>query len=196
MMNLAISPIAHGRGLVICCSGRRCRWESAPARNRRAGCWSAPGWAASADNGSQALAPSTLNMLPKFELAPMRMYFRMFTNTLRPSSTPSSSTIRFFSSKNHVGGFLGDVHRVVHGNAHVGGPQRRRVVDAVAHEPDDVPCCVAAPARRAFCASATGARKHPWFPPRRRVAHRSCFPPGCRAGFFRRECRLRCKPCA
>ncbi len=40
-----------------------------------------------------------LNMLPKLELAPMRMYLRMFTNTLRPSSTPSSSTIRFFSSR-------------------------------------------------------------------------------------------------
>ena len=29
----------------------------------------------------------------------MRMYFKMFTNTLRPSSTPSSSTIKSFSSR-------------------------------------------------------------------------------------------------
>ena len=43
-------------------------------------------------NGKKALAPSTLNMLPKLELAPMRMYLRMLANTLRPSSTPSSST--------------------------------------------------------------------------------------------------------
>ena len=49
--------------------------------------------------GRNALAPSTLNMLPKLELAPMRMYLRMFANTLRPSITPSSSTIRSFSSR-------------------------------------------------------------------------------------------------
>ena len=31
--------------------------------------------------GKNALAPNTLNILPKFELAPMRTYFRIFTNT-------------------------------------------------------------------------------------------------------------------
>ena len=50
-------------------------------------------------NGSQALAPSTLNMLPKLELAPMRMYLSRLANTRRPSRTPASSTIRLFSSK-------------------------------------------------------------------------------------------------
>ncbi|WP_338075268.1 hypothetical protein [Bradyrhizobium erythrophlei] len=34
------------------------------------------------------LAPSTLNMFPKFELAPILMYFVMFAKTLRPSVTP------------------------------------------------------------------------------------------------------------
>ena len=45
------------------------------------------------------LAPSTLNMLPKFELAPILMYFVMLPKTLRPSMTPSSSTTRLFSSR-------------------------------------------------------------------------------------------------
>ena len=49
--------------------------------------------------GTKALATSTLNMLPKFELAPMRTYLRMLAKTLRPSRTPSSSTIRLFSSR-------------------------------------------------------------------------------------------------
>ena len=38
-------------------------------------------------------------MLPKLELAPMRMYLRMLAKTFRPSSTPSSSTSRSFSSR-------------------------------------------------------------------------------------------------
>ena len=49
--------------------------------------------------GRNALAPSTLNILPKLELAPIRTYLRMFTKTLRPSITPSSSTIKSFSNK-------------------------------------------------------------------------------------------------
>ncbi len=40
-----------------------------------------------------------LNMLPKFELAVILMYLRILPNTLRPSSTPSSSTSRLFSSR-------------------------------------------------------------------------------------------------
>src|SRR4029450_1877006 len=45
------------------------------------------------------LAPSTLNILPKLLLAPMPMYLRMLAKTFRPSSTPSSSTSRLFSSR-------------------------------------------------------------------------------------------------
>ena len=41
--------------------------------------------------------------------------------------------------QNDVRGFLGDVHRRVHGYADVRGLQRRAVVDAVAEEADDVP---------------------------------------------------------
>src|SRR5579871_4467310 len=49
--------------------------------------------------GKNALAPSTLNMFPKLELAPIRMYLRMFAKIFRPSVTPPSSTIRSFSSR-------------------------------------------------------------------------------------------------
>ena len=49
--------------------------------------------------GRNALAPTTLNMLPKFELAAILMYLTMLPKTRRPSSTPCSSTIRLFSSR-------------------------------------------------------------------------------------------------
>ena len=38
-------------------------------------------------------------MLPKLELAPIRMYLRMLAKTLRPSSRPSSKTSRLFSKR-------------------------------------------------------------------------------------------------
>ena len=38
-------------------------------------------------------------MLPKFELAPMRMYLRMLAKVRLPSSTPSATTARSESSK-------------------------------------------------------------------------------------------------
>ena len=37
-----------------------------------------------------------------------------------------------------IGRFLGDIHGVIDGDADIGGAQGRGVVDAVAHEPDDV----------------------------------------------------------
>ena len=39
--------------------------------------------------GRKMLAPSTLNILPKFELAPILMYLVILPKTLRPSMTPS-----------------------------------------------------------------------------------------------------------
>ncbi|OQC07795.1 MAG: hypothetical protein BWX79_01810 [Alphaproteobacteria bacterium ADurb.Bin100] len=47
----------------------------------------------------KALASSTDSTLPKLELAVMRMYLSMLTKVRRPSSTPWSSTMRFFSSR-------------------------------------------------------------------------------------------------
>ena len=49
--------------------------------------------------GKKALAAITLNMLPKLELAVILMYFVMLPKVFRPSNTPSSRTIRSFSSK-------------------------------------------------------------------------------------------------
>src|ERR1039457_4027721 len=40
-----------------------------------------------------------LNMLPKFELVPMMMYFMMLAKERRPSFTPSFNTARSFSSR-------------------------------------------------------------------------------------------------
>ena len=139
-------------------------------------------------NGRKALAPSTLNMLPKFELAPMRMYLRMLAKTLRPSSTPSSSTIRSLFQQDDVRrGFLGDVHRGVHRDAHVGGAQRGRVVDAVAHEADDVPLALERPddallVRRRQPGEHVGRSRRP-----RPVRRRSSSRPGCRAEYLRRS---------
>src|ERR1039457_3281217 len=50
-------------------------------------------------NGRNALAPTTLNMLPKFELAAILMYLTMLPNTRRPSNTPCSRTSRLFSRR-------------------------------------------------------------------------------------------------
>ena len=49
--------------------------------------------------GRNALAAITLNMFPKLELAVILMYLVMLPNVFLPSSTPSSSTIRLFSSR-------------------------------------------------------------------------------------------------
>ena len=49
--------------------------------------------------GRKALAASTLNILPKLELAVIFTYFTMFPKVFLPSCTPFSSTIRSFSSR-------------------------------------------------------------------------------------------------
>ena len=88
--------------------------------------------------GRKALAPSTLNMLPKLELAPMRMYLTMLAKTLRPSSHALLEHHEVFFQQDQVGGFLGDVGGGIHRDADVGRAQGGCVVDAVAHESDDV----------------------------------------------------------
>ena len=89
--------------------------------------------------GRNKLPPTTLNMLPKLELAAILMYLMMLPKTLRPSMTPCSSTSRLFSSKMMSEDFLGDVHRRIDRDAHVGGAEGRGVVDAIAQEADHVP---------------------------------------------------------
>src|SRR5580765_5843983 len=49
--------------------------------------------------GRNALAPTTLNMFPKFELAAILMYLTILPKTRRPSKTPCSSTSRLFFSR-------------------------------------------------------------------------------------------------
>ncbi len=50
-------------------------------------------------NGMKADATSTENTLPKLELAVILMYLSMLAKVRRPSRTPSSKTIRLFSSR-------------------------------------------------------------------------------------------------
>ena len=49
--------------------------------------------------GRKALATMTLNILPKLELAVILTYLMMFPKVFLPSTTPSSRTIKSFSSK-------------------------------------------------------------------------------------------------
>ena len=84
--------------------------------------------------GRNTLAPTTLNILPKLELAAILMYLMMLPNTRRPSITPSSSTSRLFSSR-----MMSDDSLAISTALSTEMPtsaafKRRRVVDAVAHE--------------------------------------------------------------
>ena len=74
--------------------------------------------------GSKMLAPSTLNMLPKFELAPILMYLTMLAKIFRPSITPVLQHHEALFQEDDVGGLAGDVDRRIHRDAHVGGAQR------------------------------------------------------------------------
>ena len=65
-------------------------------------------------------------MLPKFELAPMRTYLRMFAKTLRPSTTPVLEDEQALLEQDDVRRLLGDVHGGVHRDPDVGDAQRRR----------------------------------------------------------------------
>ena len=49
--------------------------------------------------GRNSDATAIDSMLPKFELAPMRTYFRIFAKVRRPSSTPSATTSRSGASR-------------------------------------------------------------------------------------------------
>jgi hypothetical protein len=49
--------------------------------------------------GRKNHADFVLNILPKFELVAMKIYFRVFKNILLPSSIPCTITPRFFSKK-------------------------------------------------------------------------------------------------
>ena len=79
-----------------------------------------------------------LTMLPRLALVVVRMYLSVFANVRRPSSMPRRITSRSALQQHEVGGLPRDVDRLLHRQARVGGVHRRRVVDAVAQEADDV----------------------------------------------------------
>ena len=68
----------------------------------------------------------------------MRTYFRMLAKVRRPSSTPSATTSRSEREQDHVGGGLRHAGGAVDREADIGRLERRRIVDAVAEEADDV----------------------------------------------------------
>src|ERR1039458_7286603 len=71
-------------------------------------------------NGRNALAPTTLNMLPKLELAAILMYLMMLPNTRRPSSTPCCKISRLCSKRMMSDDSLA-MSTVVHRNAFMFG---------------------------------------------------------------------------
>ena len=80
-----------------------------------------------------------LNMLPKFELVPIIMYFMMLPKLLRPSTMPSRRTDRLLSSRMISAASRATSTAPDDRDADVGGVQRGRVVDTVAQKADDVP---------------------------------------------------------
>ncbi len=80
-----------------------------------------------------------LNMLPKLALSGRENVLECIGE--RPAAFIDAlaqyAQIRFEQDK--VGGVFGHIHRGVHREAHVGGMQGRRVVDAIAHIADHVP---------------------------------------------------------
>ena len=77
-------------------------------------------------------------MFPKFELVPIITYFITLPKVRRPSRTPRSSTDEIGLEQDDVGRILGDIDGRIDGDADIGGMQGGRVIDAVAHEADDM----------------------------------------------------------
>ena len=77
-------------------------------------------------------------MLPKLALVAMNTYFSVLAKVRRPSSHAVDQHPQVLLQQHDVRRLLGHVHGAVHRDAHVGGVQRRGVVDAVAHVADHV----------------------------------------------------------
>ena len=79
-----------------------------------------------------------LNMLPKFELVPISRYFITLPNARRPSRIAGVQDAQAGLEQDDVGRVLRDVDGRRDRDADVRRVERRRVVDAVAQEADDV----------------------------------------------------------
>src|SRR5450432_3716751 len=85
-MNRLISSMFQGRGPATCSSSTASPGIGTCEKSYRrllVNTWIG----AIGMKGRKALAPSTLNMFPKLELAPILMYLMMFAKTFRPSIT-------------------------------------------------------------------------------------------------------------
>ena len=92
-------------------------------------------------NGKNNDAPAMLNILPKFELVPIKRYFMTLPNALRPSRMPRLQAAQIMFEKNNIGGVARHVHGRRDRYADIGGVQRGRIVDAVAEKTDHVVAC-------------------------------------------------------
>ena len=89
------------------------------------------------------LATSTLNTLPKLELAAILMYLMILPNVRAALDHTFFQHQQTFFQQNDIRRLLGDIHGGIDRDADVGVAQGRRVVDAVPEEADDVAICVA-----------------------------------------------------
>ena len=85
------------------------------------------------------MAPITLNILPKPELAPILMYFVMFPENPTALQHAITEHCQALLEQDDVSRFLGDVDGAIHRDADVCCLECRTVIDAVPQEPDDVP---------------------------------------------------------
>ena len=186
-MNRWISPIVHWRGLVshsastvsvgiVVCEKSYSRllvstWIGSIGRN-----------------GRKMLAPSTLNMLPKFELA---RHLDVLDDVAEHSATLEHALLenqQTVLQQDDVRRFLGNVHGAVDRNADVGRLQRRGVVDAVAHEADHMTLALQRPDDALLVRRRPAGQTPSWCarprPAPLRSSSRSgsragCVPPGC-----------------
>ena len=77
-------------------------------------------------------------MLPKFELEPIRTYLDTFWTVLRPCDHGLAHHRKVVLEQDQIGGRARDIGGAVDRNPDIRGMQRRRIVDAVAHEADDM----------------------------------------------------------
>ena len=96
-------------------------------------------------NGKNSAAPAMLNMLPKFELAPIRMYLVTFSTVRRPSIIAVMHHVEIVLEQDEIGSLLGDVGGAVDRDADIGRMQRRGVVDAVAEKAGNFAACASRP---------------------------------------------------